>query len=266
MIGLDENTAIDRDGSVYMRNEQTNELNGILLENAGINIMERAMNPKLYPTLVDEAFKGLARDGLYLLAQNGITSAVDARNYWQRENQKAWKRALNEKKLTAKIILSNWAYPEMNDDVQIQKLKDLFTNDKSSRLRQSQIKVYMDGIVTTRTAKLMEPYDETYPDLGIGNKGMNYFTEDRLKKYIEQLQNLGNGEGYNFLIHAIGDQGVHEALNAIQRSSSTKTSNTRHKLTHVELVDTNDLNRFASLGVIADPQVNFNFKLNHVHR
>ena len=53
-------------------------LNGILLENAGIAIMEKALNPNTYPGLVPLAFEGLTY-GLEVLAKNGITSVVDAR-------------------------------------------------------------------------------------------------------------------------------------------------------------------------------------------
>ncbi len=192
--------------------------------------------------------------GLQQLAEHGITSAVDARNYWNRNNHLAWKKALDNNKLTAKIILSHWAYPEMDDTTQINKLKDLYRNDPDKRLRQNQIKVYMDGIVTSTTAKMKTPYNVTIPEINIGNKGMNYFTQERLQSYISQLE----GKGYNFLIHAIGDQGVHEALNAIQNVQNAKSRSSRtarHKLTHVELVDPADINRFAALNVIADPQV-----------
>lgn len=82
----------------------------------------------------------------------------------------------------------------------------------------------MDGLLDQRTAKVKAPYLEDYPDLGIGDNGMNYFTEDRLTRYMQELQNLGGNKGYNFLIHTIGDQGVHEALNAIQRSAVNKAS------------------------------------------
>jgi hypothetical protein len=58
--------------------DKNNRLNGILLENAGIAIMEKAMDPNEFKNLVNLAFEGLTF-GLQVLAENGITSAVDAR-------------------------------------------------------------------------------------------------------------------------------------------------------------------------------------------
>ena len=119
---------------------------------------------------------------------------------------------------------------------------------------------------------------------------MHYFTQARLQKYLKDLQDFGTGgQGFNFLIHAIGDAGVREALNAIEGSASTKRA-PRHKLTHVELVDkaggtlaqfsstfvvdytdgsnakklifySTDRPRFKKLHVMADPQVSGNFTL-----
>ena len=57
----------------------TGEPNGIVLENAGIMMFERAMDPKVYNELRALNLEAL-KNGLYTLAQNGITSAVDARH------------------------------------------------------------------------------------------------------------------------------------------------------------------------------------------
>jgi len=80
------------------------------------------------------------------------------------------------------------------------------------------------------------------------NNGLNYFSEQRIADYIAQLESTG----FDFHIHAIGNRGVHESLNAIEQSG---TSAGRHRLTHVEYVDAVDMPRFAQLNVVADAQV-----------
>ena len=44
--------------------------------------------------------------------------------------------------------------------------------------------IYDDGILAFRTAALLEPYSRDFPDLGeeVGNKGINYFTTERMAK------------------------------------------------------------------------------------
>ena len=76
--------------------------------------------------------------------------------------------------------------------IKIEQLKTFFDDNPASRLRKSQIKVYMDGLLTTRTAKVLGEYLDNFPDLGpvVGNSGINYFTENRIKDYIEALQSF----------------------------------------------------------------------------
>ncbi len=72
---------------------------------------------------------------------------------------------------------------------------------------------------------------------------------------MKELQNINeSGEGFDFLIHTIGDAATRQALNAIETTREDGFE-TRHRLTHVELVHKDDLQRFKELGVIADPQV-----------
>ena len=67
--GLDSSVE-DAHGSIYMRNEETGELNGILLENAGNEIMKLALDPDDYP-----AVRAFAREGL-LLSTYGLYQAI----------------------------------------------------------------------------------------------------------------------------------------------------------------------------------------------
>ena len=65
-------------------------------------------------------------------------------------SQDAYKQVLAEGGMTAKMVLSLWAYPELSDNYQFEKIKAMYDNDKDSRLRVAAIKVYMDGLMETR--------------------------------------------------------------------------------------------------------------------
>ena len=151
-----------------------------------------------------------------------------------------------------------WAYPSGDDDVQMKKLKELYSNGrKGCSLWTSQIKLYSDGLLHSTTAAMFDPYKI---DLGLPgmseNIGMNYFDQGRIQKYVAALQDFDVGKGFDFHIHAIGDRGIHEALNAIEGAVNTESFRVpRHRLTHLETVDNLDINRFSNLGVIADFQV-----------
>ena len=175
------------------------------------------------------------------------TSISDARVYWQRGQLDTWQKLAADNQLAMRVSLGLWAYPEASDESQIKSLKSLFSIDSHPLLKVDQIKFYMDGILVNTTAAMKDKYQVNWLELE-GNKGLNYFSKARLEKYIKALEPAG----FDFNIHAIGDRGISEALDAIETASS---GNARHRITHVEVVDPQDYKRFAKLGVIADAQV-----------
>ncbi|KAJ8297769.1 hypothetical protein KUTeg_024300 [Tegillarca granosa] len=148
-------------------------------------------------------------------------------------------------------------YPNLADDQQIPELKKRYRNSPDSLIRRSQVKVYSDGLIANTTAALLKPYIESIEIEDLGNTGMNYVSEMRLASYIEQLQYIDENNGFDFHIHAIGDRGVRESLNAIEsvKESQNPKRKSRHRLTHLELIHADDIERFKDIEVIADFQV-----------
>jgi len=162
-----------------------------------------------------------------------------------------WKRAEREDALTVRAVMGVWTYPHQEDNYQIDRIKSIYSNNPDSLLKFTQVKMYSDGLIESGTAKLVEPY---LNDLGHGDegKGINYFDEQRLTHYITELEKTG----FDFHIHALGDGAVRESLNAIESTQITNgNADTRHRLTHLELIHSDDIDRFKELGVIADFQV-----------
>ena len=231
---------------------------GILLDNAGDKARELAMATNT--TFQNNNYDGLVNYGLPLLAKNGITSLVDGRTYWKENFIETWQQIKTDNKLTCRVGLCPWVYPEENDATQIPKLQSLYdVGDDLLKIRQ--IKLYSDGITINATAALHEPYND---NLGFPfNKGLNYIDETRMTTLIKTLEQTG----YDFFIHAIGDRGITESLNAIE---AARTANgdlgRRHRLTHLEIMKPTDYPRFAALKVLADVQVTGDFtNPNHWH-
>jgi len=222
--------------------------NGLLIDNAGDLAFEAGLART--PALDDATYQGLLF-GLRRLSQNGITSFADARVYWTRGYHEFYSRAESAGRLTARVVLGMWAYPQMDDASQLTALRNFFSRSSSQLVQRSQVKLYVDGLTQNTTARTLVPY---LVDYGFGTPmGLNYFDEDRLATYITELERVG----YDFHIHAIGAGGVREALNAIERArdANPNVSDRRHRLTHVEHVHPDDIPRFAALGVIADIQL-----------
>ncbi|MGB0953354.1 MAG: amidohydrolase [Planctomycetota bacterium] len=252
LLGIDRHTP-NPPGGVIMKNSWNGRPNGILLDAAGELAMDLALarTPEL-DLLNDRALKFAYPHA----ARNGITAVCDARAFWQRGYVEAYQKAAMNGRMTARTVLGLWAYPDQDDQTQIAHLTTLFERNPLSRLHISQVKIYSDGITTMSTAALLDPYRR----LQLADPlGLNYFSESRLTNYIQQLETVG----FDFHIHAIGDRGARESLNAIEAAQLLNPGlpPRRHRITHLELIEPTDIPRFQQLGVIADLQMSSDFVL-----
>jgi predicted amidohydrolase YtcJ len=109
------------------------------------------------------------------------------------------------------------------------------------------VKGVLDGTVDARTAAMFEPY------VG-GGTGIPFWEQDDLNKTVA----LYDKEGFQVLLHAIGDKAINMALNAFEYAEKTNgTSGRRHRVEHAEVPLLSDLPRFKQLGVIASTQAMF---------
>lgn len=244
LANIDSNTP-NPIGGIIVKDEITGEPNGVLIDNAGNLMMDLAMTPTTHSMQSD--YDGLVQYTLPELAKNGITSISDARSFWQRDDHLTWQKVEKNNELTARVAVGLWASPELDDNKQLESLISLYSNQADSFLRFNQIKLYSDGILINTTAAMFDEYEINLLDTET-NDGLNYFTQSRVEKYIKVLE----PKGFDFHIHAIGDRGIHESLNAIEKAASSQG---RHRITHVEIVDPADYSRFAQLNVTADAQV-----------
>ncbi len=111
-------------------------------------------------------------------------------------------------------------------------------------LRAHSAKIFGDGVIESHTAAVLSPYADRPKDRGILN-----FEPDKLQELCRQLDK----EGFQIHIHAIGDRGVREALNALEAAQKANGSrDSRHQIAHLEMIDAADLPRFRQLNVIAN--------------
>jgi len=108
------------------------------------------------------------------------------------------------------------------------------------------LKIFVDGTVSSSTALLFEPFSDEP-----GKTGEAQYQEEEFYSLVEKAHH----NGYQVGIHAIGDKGIHWALNAIERAQKRYGKNgIRHRIEHCSLIHPDDVKRFAELGVIASMQ------------
>lgn len=109
------------------------------------------------------------------------------------------------------------------------------------------VKGMLDGTVDARTAAMFEPY------VG-GGTGIPFWEAGDLNATVA----LYDKEGFQVLLHAIGDKAIAMALDAFEHAATVNgTSGRRHRVEHAEVPRLSDLARWKQLGVIASTQAMF---------
>lgn len=121
--------------------------------------------------------------------------------------------------------------------------------DDSGLLRFQTAKLFLDGVVEAHTGYLIEPYSDR-PEMN----GTITWDPDEFSSVIAELDE----DGFQIDIHAIGDGAVRMSLDAYEQAREKNgIRDSRHKISHVLLINRTDIPRFASNGVIAAMQPNW---------
>lgn len=103
------------------------------------------------------------------------------------------------------------------------------------------LKAFLDGALGSRSAHLLEPYDDSCA----AHRGVELLTPTEARELVRQAAALG----LPTCLHAIGDAAVRSALDALSSSPGL-----RHRVEHAELIHPDDVPRFAEAGVVASVQ------------
>lgn len=117
---------------------------------------------------------------------------------------------------------------------------------ESQRVRFGSLKGFVDGVIESRTAVLLEPYAD-----GSKTRGEPHLSAADLDRLIQPLDK----EGFTVSLHAVGDGAVRACLDAFERAAKVNgTRDRRHRIEHIEVLSPRDAARFARLGVVASMQ------------
>ena len=139
--------------------------------------------------------------------------------------------------------------------VEVEPLDSLESIDELVQLREQNrdglfhilaAKIFMDGVLEGGTAYLEEPYLNEKWERGI----LNW----EIKKYEQMCIRLDQ-LGFQIHVHSIGDAATRITLDGFAAARKTNGArDSRHGITHIQLVHPRDVERFAKLGVVAVPQ------------
>lgn len=220
---------------------------GVLRESA-TDLVSRLVPP---PT-AEEYEAGLLR-ALAAMNRVGIVSFQEASA--REATVAAYRAVARQGKLTARARLSLYADPA-KDASQVDGFVAIRKAVVEPGVSAAAVKIFIDGVIEAGTAALLEPYlplagERARPASSPEARGLSNFTDAALQALVTRLDR----EGFQTHMHAIGDAGVRQGLDAIEAADRANGRRDRRAhIAHIQLVDPADQPRFASLGVVANMQ------------
>lgn len=113
---------------------------------------------------------------------------------------------------------------------------------QSKRIWLRSIKISADGALGSRGAALLRPYSDDPSNLGVLRAG---------RDSIRRVAAKALAYGFQLNVHAIGDRANRQALDAFEDALRERpTADHRFRIEHAQILDPEDIPRFARLGVI----------------
>ena len=181
--------------------------------------------------------------GLAHCAAHGITSMVNMDG--NRYTLALLAELRDEGRLTARVKVPFHFKPYM-------KLAELDRADAMTRefagdwLTCGFVKMFMDGVVDSRTAFMLRDY----PGMP-GHRGEPLFKPDQFDEICTEIDR----RGLQIAVHAIGDGAVRQTIDGYASAARANgRTDMRHRIEHIELIDPADAPRLAALEITASVQ------------
>jgi predicted amidohydrolase YtcJ len=207
-----------------------------------LGLIGREPGPELTPVQREHDL-AVMKEGLKFCASYGFTSLhnMDG-NFYQLELL----RTLEER---GELICRTEIPFHLTPEKPLSSLEDasrMQAEYRSDRLRSGRVKMFMDGVIDSGTAVLIDDY-ATRP----GWRGEPLHDAKRFTAACIDADR----RGLQISVHAIGDGAIRRVLDGYEAARKANGArDSRHRIEHVELVHRDDLRRFRELGVVASMQ------------
>lgn len=223
-------------GGVIERDAKGNP-SGVFRENA--NALITAVIPDY---TVDELKQGI-------LAYQQEVAGYGITAYWEpmvnlRKNMLQAYRELDDAgALILRVYGGYQLYSDADPLGELDQIAGLMKESRDEDFVLNGVKILVDGVVEGHTAYLLDDYTDTP-----GERGTLLWDQDLLNETVAKADKMG----IIAHIHAIGDGAVKTAVDAYAYAAEKNgTTDSRHAITHLQIVDPVDIDRMGDLHVIA---------------
>jgi len=238
-LGIDRDTP-DPVGGKIVRDPDSGEATGYLLENASVNYVWSLLN-NVEPQVLDRHIA----TALDAFSRAGITSVVEMALEESHLESMLRMDARGELKLRIVGHMIIWRSGNSTEEVALVKRAiELAARHRGDRLRVGGIKIIADGTIDNCTAGLSKPYSN-------GESSDPIWDAAALNPVVA----AADAAGLQVAIHAIGDAAITLAVDAIENAIKVNgSSGQRHRIEHLEYARQEDIERMGKLGITASMQ------------
>ncbi|USX20201.1 amidohydrolase [Oxalobacteraceae bacterium OTU3REALA1] len=233
MAGINKDTPDPAGGKI--ERDANGKPTGVLVDSA----ME--LVNKVVPLPTPAQARGTLDNALTALAKVGLTSVHDAGIKVAQDD--LYRDYADHGKLTTRVYAMIGDTAGDFDELSREGPLKSYANDVYAL---AAVKLYSDGALGSRGAALMSPYSDMP-----STKGLLFYPNDEMLSKMNKAMRAG----YQVNIHAIGDAGNRQILDAYaQLIPQYKNAQLRHRIEHAQVVALEDIPRFKALGVIPSMQ------------
>lgn len=216
--------------------DENGEPTGFLYESAIEYVAAHAL------IFTEEQEKTFLRKYMADAAELGITGVVDVQPYFGKDlgSLDVYTGMESDGELTVRITAAANLLGDLDEALE---------NSKkycTEKVRAHMLKQFVDGVITTHTALLLEDYTDAP-----GNRGTQLSELEKIDAAVQE----GHKRGLWIKIHAIGDRAIRFTIDSYEKAIKNYGANgCRHAIEHVEMVTDSDIERFGQLGLIPSVQ------------
>ena len=182
----------------------------------------------------------------------GITGVHDSYVEISREtaysNMNAYTSFADRGKLKMHVVAAMLYDPSLPLEPQIELFSHYRQSAERENVKVTAIKILVDGVATSYTAAMLEPYSDRVDEKIFGEP---LIARQDLISLVARLDAMN----FQMHFHAIGDAAVHYSLDALEEAiKSNGKRDSRHHLSHIEVWDPRDYDRMAEVDAIANFQ------------
>jgi predicted amidohydrolase YtcJ len=207
---------------------------------------------RLLPPMPPEEYVAGLLEGqrhLFSLGVTGWQDAIVGAYPGMADSGSTYRDAIATGDLVADVVGALW----WDREIGVAQVPDLVERRRAhsgGRFRATSVKIMQDGVCENFTASMLTPYLDGHGH-ATDNAGHSFVEARELEKAVVALA----AEGFQVHVHAIGDRGTREALDAFAAARAAGHDPAlRHHIAHLQVIHPDDVPRFAELGVAANAQ------------